>query len=55
MIDVTVLILNGTFSSTAIGPMEVFRRYASCGMPLRKEAGLLPGDHRVGGRTSGRM
>jgi transcriptional regulator GlxA family with amidase domain len=25
MIDVTVLILNGTFSSTAIGPMEVFR------------------------------
>ena len=25
MIDVTVLILDGTFSSTAIGPMEVFR------------------------------
>ncbi|HET6930663.1 MAG TPA: hypothetical protein VFI45_10115, partial [Candidatus Acidoferrum sp.] len=25
MIDVTVLILDGTFSSTAVGPMEVFR------------------------------
>ena len=25
MIDVTVLFLDGTFSSTAIGPMEVFR------------------------------
>src|SRR5258707_9915900 len=25
LIDVTVLLLDGTFSSTAVGPMEVFR------------------------------
>jgi len=29
MIDVTVLLLNDTFSSTAIGPMEVFRHAGS--------------------------
>ena len=29
MIDVTVLFLNETFSSTAVGPMEVFRHAGS--------------------------
>ncbi len=29
MIDVTVLLLDGTFSSTAVGPMEVFRHAGS--------------------------
>jgi hypothetical protein len=29
MRDVTVLLLDGTFSSTAIGPMEVFRHAGS--------------------------
>ena len=29
MTDVTVLFLDGTFSSTAIGPMEVFRHSGS--------------------------
>src|SRR5258705_9898639 len=29
LIDVTVLLLDGTFSSTAVGPMEVFRHAGS--------------------------
>src|SRR5258706_15408158 len=29
MVEVTVLLLDGTFSSTAVGPMEVFRHAGS--------------------------
>ena len=32
MIDVTILFLDETFSSTAIGPMEVFRHAGRCGI-----------------------
>ena len=32
MIEVTVLFLDETFSSTAIGPMEVFRQRERCGI-----------------------
>ena len=41
MIDVTVLFLDGTFSSTAIGPMEVFRHAGSL-WNFSPERGRLP-------------
>ena len=42
MTDVTVLFLDGTFSSTAIGPMEVFRHSGSLWNVLTP-SGRLPG------------
>ena len=41
MTDVTVLFLDGTFSSTAIGPMEVFRHAVACGM-FSPASGQIP-------------
>jgi hypothetical protein len=41
MTDVTVLLLDGTFSSTAIGPMEVFSTRANYGTFLRASRRFL--------------
>jgi len=45
MIDITVLLLDGTFSSTAVGPMEVFQHTGTlwnmfAGKPPRLAFGL---------------
>ncbi len=50
MIDVTVLLLDQTFSSTAVGPMEVFRHAGSLWEPPHREAGeaAFSGENGVG-------
>ena len=40
MIEVTVLVLDGTFASTAIGPLEVFRHAGSLWNDLTGAGGL---------------
>ena len=53
MTEVTVLFLDGTFSSTAIGPMEVFRHAGTLWNFLtEKRAGAsLSRDDCIGGWT----
>ena len=55
MTDVTVLFLDETFSSTAIGPMEVFRHAGTLWNVLTGQAAGSPlsRDHRIGGWTRG--
>ena len=53
MIDVTVLLLDDTFASTAIGPMEVFRHAGTLWNYLTGNApgSSLPRNHRLSRRT----
>ena len=53
MTDVTVLFLDETFSSTAIGPMEVFRHAGTLWNVLTGNApgSSLSRDHGIGGWT----
>ena len=56
MKDITILLLDQTFSSTAIGPMEVFRHAGSLWNVLRGSARpAVSRDHCVGGWASGQL